>query len=73
MKALALTLPLLALLSGCLTTRHEVVLRVEPIYAQIDVNLRVQQQLDDIFGEIDAASESGDYVPAEQLEDVLAP
>lgn len=41
-------------LSGCFTikTEHE----VKPIQITVDVNLKVQRELDDVFGEIDAAS-----------------
>lgn len=41
-------------LSGCFTikTEHE----VKPIQITVDVNLKVQRELDDLFGDIDAAS-----------------
>lgn len=45
-----------ALLSGCLWVKSEPV-EVEPIHVTVDVNVRVraQKELDDFFGEIDAA------------------
>ncbi len=57
-KILKFTLPLLALsvLSGCFTirTEHE----VKPIHITVDVNLKVQRELDDVFSDLDAASET---------------
>jgi len=47
--------PLSCLLSpGCFTlkTEHE----VKPIQITVDVNLKVQRELDDLFGDLDAAS-----------------
>lgn len=45
-----------SLFSGCFTikTEHE----VKPIQITVDVNLKVQRELDNIFGELDAASET---------------
>ena len=45
--------------SGC-QTRHEVQMapvEVKPIHITIDVNVRVQKDLDDFFGDIDSASQ----------------
>ena len=46
-------------MSGCMTirTEHE----VEPIYVTVDVNLRVERELDDFFGSIDEQAETVDY------------
>lgn len=47
------------LLAAC-QTRHAVEVapvEVKPIHITIDVNVRVQQALEDFFGEIDAAEE----------------
>jgi hypothetical protein len=40
--------------SGCMTVRTEH--RIEPIHITLDVNLKVQRELDDFFGDLDAAS-----------------
>jgi hypothetical protein len=55
-KASFLLLLCLALLQGCFTikTEHE----VKPIQITVDVNLRVERELDDLFGDLDAASET---------------
>lgn len=46
---------LLALgLGGCLTVRTEH--KVEPIHITIDVNLKVQRELDNFFADLDRAS-----------------
>ncbi len=58
----SLTIPLtcsvlfLATLSGCFTikTEHE----VKPIQINVDVNLKVERELEDLFGDIDAASDT---------------
>ena len=44
--------------SGCYTshkvdTTHKVELEVKPMHITIDVNLKVDKQLDDFFGDID--------------------
>ncbi|MEJ5348012.1 MAG: hypothetical protein WHS46_04915 [Desulfosoma sp.] len=52
--ALLLLLPM-----GC-STRHEVQMapvEVKPIHITIDVNVRVQKDLEDFFGDIDRAKE----------------
>jgi hypothetical protein len=42
------------LLAGCLLrTKNEVA--VQPIHITVDVNVRVQQELDNFFGDIDKA------------------
>jgi hypothetical protein len=45
---------LMLLGSGCMTVRTEH--RIEPIHITLDVNLKVQRELDDFFGDLDAAS-----------------
>ena len=40
-------------LGGCLNTHHTVDANVSPIYVTLDINLRVQQELDDFFGDLD--------------------
>lgn len=52
-------LGLALLLGGCLSikTQHE----IKPVYITVDVNLKVQKELDNFFGDIDAASETRNY------------
>lgn len=55
--AFCLSLILAGLLySGCFTikTEHE----VKPIQITVDVNLKVQRELDNVFGDLDAASQT---------------
>lgn len=42
--------------AGCITVRTEH--RVEPIHITVDVNVNVERELDNFFGDIDAASET---------------
>jgi len=55
MKSLILFLPLLAL-AGCISVKTHST--IDPIYMTLDINLKVQlqQELSDVFGDIDAAS-----------------
>lgn len=53
-----LVLALVFLLGAC-STRHEVQMapvEVKPIHITIDVNVRVQKDLEDFFGDIDNAT-----------------
>ncbi len=43
--------------SGCITIKHE----IAPIYATIDVNLKVAKELDNIFGDLDLNDATMDY------------
>ncbi len=52
-------------LGGCLHVTTDPI-RVEPIYIEITVNHRVQEELDDIFAEIDQASTTTSYEPLEE-------
>lgn len=47
----------LLITAGC-RTRHEVDMthEVKPIHITLDINLRVEKELDDFFGDIDQAS-----------------
>lgn len=75
-KPLAISQPLLrnllilpplfaaGLTGGCVQVRTEPI-RIEPIYIEITVNHRVQKELDDLFGDIDRASRTADFVPIE--------
>lgn len=56
MRFLFLLLALALLAPGGCHTRHEVqvaAVEVKPIHITIDVNVRVQKELDDFFGDID--------------------
>ena len=50
----------ISLLTGCINVKTHST--IEPIYMTLDVNLKVQlqQELDDVFADIDAASEAID-------------
>ncbi len=58
LRNLALVLPLAYCLAGCISVKTHS--SFEPIYMTLDVNLKVQleQELSDVFGDIDAASSS---------------
>ena len=47
---------------GCVQVKTEPI-RIEPIYIEITVNHKVQKELDDVFADIDAASETADFTP----------
>ena len=51
---IAISLGLAVLIGGC--TRHEVEVKpveIKPIHITIDVNVKVDQALDDFFGDLD--------------------
>ena len=48
--------------SACVQVKTEPI-RIEPIYIEITVNHKVQQELDDLFADIDQASDTADYAP----------
>ncbi|MCC5835343.1 MAG: hypothetical protein JJU20_11470 [Opitutales bacterium] len=50
--------------SGCIRVSTDPI-RVEPIYIEVTINHRIQRELEDIFGDIDRASETMDYQPLE--------
>jgi hypothetical protein len=54
----SLSIPLLVCLNGCISIKTHS--SFEPIYMTLDVNLKVQlqEELSDVFGDIDAASTS---------------
>lgn len=56
---------LLILSTGCVRVQTEPI-RVEPIYIEITINHRVQEELDSLFAGIDQASETTDYEPLEE-------
>ena len=49
-----------AFFSGCIQVKTEPI-KIEPIYIEITVNHKVQKELDDVFADIDAASETADF------------
>lgn len=52
----AITLMFIISFSGC--TRHEVEIKpveIKPIHITIDVNVKIEKELDDFFGDIDKA------------------
>jgi hypothetical protein len=53
--------------TSCVQVKTEPI-RIEPIYIEITVNHRVQKELDDLFEDIDRASETADFVPLEDKE-----
>ena len=65
MKRLMFLLTSVAALSGCVKVSTEPI-KVEPIYIEITVNHRIQRELDDMFADIDQASETTDYEPIEE-------
>mgnify|MGYP005849761453 CR=1 FL=1 len=63
--AVLISFLLLLLSSGCVRVRTEPI-RIEPIYIEITINHRVQEELDSLFAGIDQASETMDYEPLEK-------
>lgn len=53
------------LAAGCVQVPSKY--EVEPIYVQVDVNLRVERELDDFFGEIDKQAETLEYEETEEV------
>ncbi len=56
------------LLQGCIQTKHEVAIapvEIKPIHITIDVNVKIDKELDDFFGELDklSASTTGTSTP----------
>ncbi len=56
-----------ALSGGCKHTAEVKPIKIEPIHITLDVNVKVDQELDDFFGDIDAASDT--MQPARKLND----
>lgn len=48
--------------ASCVRVQTEPI-RIEPIYIEITVNHRVQEELDSVFAEIDQASKTTEYAP----------
>jgi len=59
-KCYALTL--ICIIAGCtqhkVDTTHKVELEVKPMHITIDVNLKVDKEMDDFFGDIDKQDET---------------
>lgn len=55
-------------LAACVQVKTEPI-RIEPIYIEITVNHKVQQELDDLFADIDQASDTADYAPVASPEE----
>jgi hypothetical protein len=53
-----LSLPLMAFILASCTTHHEITHKVEPVHITVDVNVQVEEQLNNFFGELDSASET---------------
>ena len=49
-------------LGGCVQVKTDPI-KIEPIYIEITVNHKIQKELDDVFADIDAASETADFGP----------
>ena len=60
----SVVMPLVAL-TGCLHVKTDPI-RVEPIEITMNVNLRIAQELDDFFGDLDAESQVMEEAPAEK-------
>jgi len=60
---LSLTALIVSMGVGCFNTTHEVKTQheIKPIHITVDVNLKVDRQLDDFFGDIDEQSSLIDY------------
>ncbi len=50
--------------AGCHTT-HEIKHEVEPIHVTVDVNLKVQRELDEFFRDLDAKDQTLERAPAQ--------
>ena len=60
MKVLHLALAAAALLlAGCLYTKHKIELDIKPIRATIDINLKVDKELDDFFDDVEKPTKPG--------------
>lgn len=56
------SLGLVIAVAGCVNVKTEPI-RIEPIYIEITVNHKIQKELDNVFADIDAASETADFNP----------
>ncbi|WP_309384289.1 hypothetical protein [Cerasicoccus frondis] len=57
-RPILLALAASAILSGCIQTEHKVEThhKIDPIHITVDVNLKVERELDDFFGDLDQQS-----------------
>ena len=51
-----LLLPIISI-SGCITIKHE----IAPIHATIDINLKIDRELDNFFKDLDEQSDTLNY------------
>lgn len=53
----------LVMLCGCIQTEHRIETHstIEPIHITVDVNLKVDRELNDFFGDLDEESKLIDY------------
>jgi len=63
MRILTLIATTSLLLTGCIQTEHhvETTHRIEPIHITVDVNLKVNRELNDFFGDLDQDSALIDF------------
>ncbi|NBB78408.1 MAG: hypothetical protein GVY36_03035 [Verrucomicrobia bacterium] len=59
----SISLVALMILGGCIQTEHRVESHhtIEPIHITVDVNLKVDRELNDFFGDLDEDSKLIDY------------
>jgi hypothetical protein len=57
-------------LSGCVRVKTDPI-KIEPIYIEITINHRVQKELDNVFADLDKASQTTNYQPLP--EETLSP
>jgi len=63
MRLFAIPFLTVILSSGCIQTEHRVETRhkIDPIHITVDVNLKVDRELNDFFGDLDEDSALIDY------------
>lgn len=54
---------LTSVFTGCVTTKHEVSTQheIKPIEITLNVNLKINRELDDFFGDLDSESELKEF------------
>jgi len=51
-------------LSACIHVKTDPI-EIKPIYIEITINHKIQKELDNVFADIDKASETSEYKPIE--------
>ena len=69
LTALVLAVPLAGLAAGCIRVKSDPI-EVKPIEITVNVNLKVQKELDSFFGDLDAQSKT---VKAEKKDGAATP